>query len=212
MSGNSFINIEDTKAYYLRNISRYGIEAPRTMGYHSAPIDDRLISNLLPEELPSSYSVLDVGCGLAQLIHILATKFPAQKMHKYVGLDLVDDFIQHSSKNFSQHQFITADFLEWQSSEKFDLVIAAGVLVTRMADFELYLEKFITKMIASTKKTLAFNVVAGCGPQYTAKHLAYISQDKLEAILAGFPQIAWKLENKEVFPGAQDTFVIGSVL
>ena len=100
------------------------------MGYHSEHIDDRLISNLLPDELPDSYSALDVGCGLGQLILILEIRFPKAKLSKFVGLDIVEPFIAHCTAQFQQFEFLTADFIEWEAPTQFDLVIAAGVLVS----------------------------------------------------------------------------------
>lgn len=204
-----FTTIEDIKSYYLNNIARYGVEAPRTMGYHSAPIDDRLISNLLPDDLPNTYSVLDVGCGLGQIITILGRNFPLSKLEKLIGLDLIEQFVQQASITFPEHQFFTCNFLEWDSSEQFDLVLAAGVLVTRIEDFNLYLENFIKKMISYSRKWITFNVVGNCGPSYTAKHLATISMAQLGIVLKKFPEMQWDVSQKEVFAGSEDIFVRG---
>jgi trans-aconitate methyltransferase len=209
MSQNEFISIEDTKKYYLNNIARYGIEAPRTMGYHCGPIDDRLISNLLPESIPSSYTVLDVGCGLGQLIPILESRFQNSKIESLIGIDIVDEFIDHSKNQYPQHDFIAADFLEWPLPRQFDLVVAAGVLVSKISNFELYLEKFIEKMVLASKGWIAFNVVGSCGPTYTAKHLATVSKQKIEEILSKNSDADWQIQDKEVFPGAKDLFVCG---
>ena len=211
MSQRNFLNIQDTKQYYLDNILRYGIDAPRTMGYHSAPIDDRLISNLLPKQLPDVYSVLDVGCGLGQLIPILEQRFPESQLLKFHGLDLVEEFIQRCREQYPHHQFTSVDFLEWQMTQKFDLVLAAGVLVTRISDFEQYLEKFVSRMVAASKGFVGFNVVASCGPNYTAKHLATISEEKMQEVLNSLPDVSWQMQKKEVFPGALDTFICGLI-
>ncbi len=207
-----FCTVEDIKAYYLENISRYGIEAPRTMGYRVGPIDDRLIGNMLPREVPSSYSLLDVGCGLGQIVTILREKFPQCELSRMVGIDIVDEFVLRCRSQFPRYEFLTGDFLEWSSLEKFDLVIAAGVLVTRVDNFEEYLAAFIAKMVAASKGWIGFNVIGSYGQSYTAKHLGTVSEKKLSSILNEFSQVAWEVAAKEVFAGALDTFVRGRVL
>lgn len=207
-------DLSHVQTYYQNNITRYGLEAPRTMGYHSAPIDDRLIKNMLPEQVPDKYSVLDVGCGLGQLIPILQNKFPESVITKFSGLDIVEQFISHcclkyDQNNFENFEFISTNFLEWQAPQQYDLVIAAGVLVTQISDFDNYLTRFIEKMLSDSKHWIGFNVVNQCGPTYTAKHLATIPENRLLEILANFKNVDWQLEKKEVFPGADDIFVRG---
>lgn len=208
----TYLSIDDTRSYYLRNIARYGIDAPRTMGYHCGPIDDRLIGNMLPEKLPQSFSVLDVGCGLGQLIPILANRYPEHKITRFLGVDLVEEFIAESKLRFPQHEFESKNFLELNTLEKFDLVLAAGVLVTRISNFESYLQQFISKMISMSRGYVAFNVVAVCGPGYTAKHLATISSERLKDIISGLGSLDWEIKSKEVFPGSEDTFVTGRLM
>ena len=209
MALNNFLNIQDTKKYYLNNIALYGLDAPRTMGYRSGPVDDRLISNLLPDDVCNSYSVLDIGCGLGQIIPILQGRFPNYLLEDLVGIDLVDEFIESCKLKYINYDFYVSDFLEWNSPRMFDVVIAAGVLVTRIADFENYLLRFIEKMTVVSKDWIAFNLVNSCGLNYTAKHLATISLDDIMKILAQIPNVNWEIELKEVFPGSKDAFIRG---
>lgn len=206
-----FLSINDIEQYYIENIAKYGLEAPRTMGYHTGPIDDRLISKILPHSLSKEYSVLDVGCGLGQLIPILQTKFPESQMMQFVGLDLVADFISSCRERLQPHEFHKVDFLEWELTQRFDLVIAAGVLVTRIADFESYLHQFIEKMVLASKSWVGFNVIGSLSPSYTAKHLTAIPEEKLWAILGNFPKLDWDVNSIEVFPGSRDIFVGGRI-
>lgn len=211
MTFRNFQTAEDIAEYYRHNIEQYGLENPRTMGYHTAPIDSRLIGNLLPAEVNESYSVLDVGCGLGQAIPILQEKFPSSRLVRFVGLDLVEEFVRACARDFLRYEFRTKDFLDWNSKEQFDIVLAAGVLVTRIADYEAYLRKFVTKMLLSSKYWVGFNLIALRGESYTAKHLATISEESLAELLLSFPNVNWQRSKIEVFPGSEDTFVCGSL-
>jgi trans-aconitate methyltransferase len=211
MSFRNFRNVDDITGYYRNGIELYGIDAPRTMGYQTTPIDDRLIKHLLPETVPDSYSVLDVGCGLGQIVPILRDRFPKSHLQKLLGIDLVEEFIRHCREEFPNHEFVTTNFLEWESPRRFDIVLAAGVLVTRIDLYETYLARFIAKMTSASKGWVGFNVIAHQGAGYTAKHLATISSESLTSILAAFPNVSWQMNKLEVFTGSHDTFVCGTV-
>jgi trans-aconitate methyltransferase len=211
MSFRELRSVDDITAYYRHGIELYGIESPRTMGYQTAPVDDRLIKHLLPEKVQDSYSVLDVGCGLGQIVPILSDRFPKSHLETLLGIDLVDDFIQHCVAEFPAHEFVTKNFLEWDSPRRFDIVLAAGVLVTRIDQYETYLARFIEKMISASKGWVGFNVIAHQGAGYTARHLATISSESLTSVLAAFPNVLWQINKLEVFTGSHDTFVCGTV-
>ena len=105
MSFRELRSVDDITAYYRHGSELYGLESPRTMGYQTAPVDDRLIKHLLPENVPDSYSVLDIGCGLGQIVPILSDRFPKSHLETLLGIDLVDDFIQHCVAEFPAHEF-----------------------------------------------------------------------------------------------------------
>lgn len=211
MPFHGFQTTEDIASYYRNNIDLYGFDNPRTMGYHTGPIDARLISNLLPDSVPTNYSVLDVGCGLGQAIPILNETYKHSNLTRFVGLDIVEEFVRICAGQYLRYEFRTKDFLAWNSQERFDIVLAAGVLVTRIADYHSYLEKFVAKMVSSSAGWIGFNLIAGRSEQYTAKHLITITDESLAELLSKFPGVDWRVTRKEVFPGSEDTFICGSL-
>ena len=75
-------------------------------------------------------SVLDIGCGYANLLEFLiSTRF---YQGKYCGIDIVPEYIEKAIQVYSnkyESDFIVGDFLEhnW-NNQKFDFVISLGAL------------------------------------------------------------------------------------
>ena len=88
-------------------------------GYPKELVQDVINLSALTE--PSK--VLEIGCGTGQ-----ATRSFAERGYKIVCLDIGDDMIavaKNVLKEFSNVMFVTQAFEEWESDEKFDLVISA---------------------------------------------------------------------------------------
>lgn len=208
--GSRQTDINSIREYYSAKFLKFGTSS-RTLGYASDHIDDCLIKNLLPEIKDDSFTVLDIGCGFGQLIPLLRHYYPEKSVTAYQGIDIVPEFITSCSAKFPAYQFDIVDFLAWQPTRKFDLVIAAGVLVSKVTNYPRYLSDFIGQMIACSDGWVSFNVITELSESYSS-HVAQITLPQLEEILEGFPNIKWSFETAEAFPGSRDTFVIGTKL
>lgn len=70
----------------------------------------------------SAGKILDVGCGLGTIVDFLNN---SQKK-KYLGLDISKEAIKKAKKK--KVQFLTADFTNFKSAAKFDIIIFNEVL------------------------------------------------------------------------------------
>ncbi len=98
-------------------------------------------------------SVLDVGCGLADLYQY----FQEKKIEvNYTGIDLVEDFIQVDQKKYPQLKFILGDYLESDLGD-FDYVFASGMFSYGIGDNEKFIRQALEKMVQQAKYAVGFN-------------------------------------------------------
>ena len=99
-------------------------------------------------------SLLDVGCGLADLKTFLSSK---NIKTTYSGIDLNRVFISKCRKKFSNTQFILGDFSSIKFSRKYDVVVQSGMLNLPSDNQDSLLKKIITKMFKLSKKCCVVN-------------------------------------------------------
>lgn len=74
-------------------------------------------------------SVLEVGCGFGRITHTILSNFPEKK---YVAIDLSEDQINNAKKlckDFENIEFIQSTIQDFKTTDKFDLVLGAEVLL-----------------------------------------------------------------------------------
>jgi len=163
-----------------------------------------------------SVSVLDIGCGKGEFISFFSKRFPNTRLEPYIGIDIVPQFLDLAQRQYSGFEFKLDNFLrpDFGGGEKFELVIALGVLVTRVRCYDEYLEFFINRMVGFSSKYVAFNVVTDVLPdspnyEYSDKvgYTTAISIDRIETILSRIGDIDFKINSQKIFFDATDSFV-----
>jgi SAM-dependent methyltransferase len=168
--------------------------------------------------LAPTASVLDVGCGMGNLIEYLHDR--GIQIHDYLGIDLVAQFVELCQAkygapfNFAQANFVGDTF---QPDRKFDVVVSMGVLVSRMPLYERYIEYSIRKMIALSNKYVLFNVITDIDASlgnYAGRtqvgQITFIPKSKLFAILDTATSelgVRYELHEINIYPDATDAFV-----
>ena len=112
-------------------------------------------------------SVLDVGCGSARFALRLAPKGA-----RVVGLDFAPDMITLARRLVEEAgvadrcTFHVADFLEWDTGETFDLVLAIGVL-----DYVSTPEPLMAKLAAASHRDVIVSFPQKFHPLVPARYL-----------------------------------------
>lgn len=70
------------------------------------------------EFIAQNSKVLDIGCGSGRLIELF------KKNHQVTGIDLSIEMIKMAKTKHPAVEFICGDFLEWNTQETFDYIIA----------------------------------------------------------------------------------------
>ena len=202
---------------YREKIQEEGVESSKSIGERADARDLSFFEGLTNGlRFKDSVSVLDIGCGKGEFISFFLERYPNTRLEPYVGIDIVPEFLalaqrKHPAFAFKQENFLRPDF---GVGEKFELVIALGVLVTRVRGYEEYLEYFINKMVRFSSHYVAFNIVTDVfpdSPNYeNADQVGYTTStpmDKLEAILSRIRDIDFRINSQNIFFDATDSFV-----
>ena len=99
-------------------------------------------------------SVLDVGCGLGELSSFLRK---AGYSGGYLGIDVLDEMVLGACARHPGERFSSVDILDPCApllDERFDLVVACGVLSLRVEGYKAFLEQLLAAMWARTAGAL----------------------------------------------------------
>jgi SAM-dependent methyltransferase len=168
--------------------------------------------------LPPALSVLDIGCGMGNLIeYLLGHEY---RIDDYLGIDLVQQFVDVCRAKyghpftFRQANFIRGSFVP---DRTYDLVVNMGVMVSRVLSYEQYVEYCVRKMIGLSRKYVLFNVIIGVDSSMgnyqglrRIGHITCIPKSKLFAILdaaANDLGVRYALHEVQIYPDATDAFV-----
>lgn len=156
--------------FYSTRLKKYGVR-PEALNFKTAEQQNKRFALLTDiEPISSKSSVLDVGCGLADLCAFL-------RKHgwkgKYAGIDINPDIINAVRKRFPEDDFFCLDILTDKFDEQYDYIFCAAAIQHRpkYSDTKGYLEEMVKKMFTLTKKGLVFDVFSN--------RVDYMDEDKL---------------------------------
>lgn len=202
---------------YKRNIQAEGIDSSKSIGERADARDLSFFEGLTNGlQFNDSVSVLDIGCGKGEFIGFILERFPKTRLEPYVGIDIVPEFLDLAQRKYPGFLFKQDNFLgpSFDKTEKYELVVALGVLVTRVRQYEEYLEFFINRMVQVSSRYVAFNIVTDVlpdSPNYEhSDQVGYttaFSMDRMENILSRIRDIDYKINSQKIFFDATDSFV-----
>lgn len=208
---------EDAKnitKYYTNKIAGKG-ESIESLAYRDKKyvkmFFDELFSGI---EIKNQSTFLDIGCGMGFLIKYAEEQ--KIEIKDYLGIDLVKEFIDYSKIKYPDYHFVVGNFIsdKFSLNKKYDYVLALGVLVSRVSDYETYLLKFVKKMITFTKGYVLFNLIVEIDEDSTNYSnrdeiggITCIRKGKLKEILDSIPNISYKIIEKRLFEDAVDAFI-----
>jgi SAM-dependent methyltransferase len=204
--------------YYERLLRQHG-HSPQALAEREEQKDLVFYQQLFQElELPAELSILDIGCGMGDLIDFLQPQASAIKT--YLGIDLVGHFIDICRQEylppcrFSKANFISRSFAP---AERFNLVINMGVLVSRVFHYEEYIEYCIEKMLGLSTKYVLFNCITEVDQSlgnYTHTNrignITYLPKQHLIEILKRSTRHVcadFRIHETRIYPDATDAFV-----
>lgn len=202
---------------YGELISKEGLTSAKSLGERKEQRDWRFFDRLFDTiSLYNEYSILDIGCGKGELLDYFSLHFPNVNDYDYLGIDLVPEFMKVAKQNFPSRKFEAVNFINpsFSPNKQFDIVVALGVLVTRVRYYELFVEYFVKKMVKYAKKYILFNIISNIdlsSPNYSdpngVGHSTVMSAEVLRSFIDTIPYHNYRAETYNIFPDATDLFV-----
>jgi SAM-dependent methyltransferase len=135
----------------------YLLNAPQIVGWGSTQEQELLFSALLLFYSPEM-SILDVGCGRADLYGYLTRLFQTEIPYK--GIDYNPNLLIFAKEKYPSVNVKTLDILNL--SEKHDWVVGSGLFnIKEQEDLTEYAKQCIDKMYESANIGIAFNMLTG---------------------------------------------------
>jgi SAM-dependent methyltransferase len=204
--------------YYAQLLRQHG-HSPQALAERATSKDLEFYQHLFyGVDLPAQVSVLDIGCGMGDLIDFIQSR--NLEVNSYLGIDLVGGFVDICRNEylppcrFQQANFVSNSFAP---HERFDLVVSMGVLVSRVIGYEGYVAYCIEKMLALSTKHVLFNVITEVDRSlgnyvstHRIGHITYLPKHRLEQILAQATRnisAEYYIHEVGIYPDATDAFV-----
>ncbi|GAB1538046.1 hypothetical protein NUACC21_07020 [Scytonema sp. NUACC21] len=202
---------------YSELVAKEGLTSARSIGERTEERDFRFFERLFEQvSIQSNYSILDIGCGKGELRDYLSLRFPNMSYSKYLGIDIVPTFISTNQQKIPSTEFQLVNFIDpsFKPENKFDIVLALGLLVTRVRHYESFVEYFVKKMVKCAKKYVLFNVISYIEPSSSnysdpkgVGHSTILNTNILQSIVDSICCYNCRLEPYNIFPDATDLFV-----
>jgi len=145
------------RAHYEPRISR-GRENHDVVNWASAR-SQRARFKVLADNVPlEGFSLLDVGCGLGDLLGYLNRR---RVSVEYTGVDLLEKMIEAAVERYPAGRFLAADIFEDNPFEpaSFDVVFCSGVFNLDLGNNRLFLPRALDVFFRLARRYLVFNLL-----------------------------------------------------
>ena len=154
--------------------------SPQALYWANEEVQKIRFDVLLSCGIGSGDSILDVGCGFADLYTHMSQKGLDVE---YTGIDLSPDMIDKAKTLLPELSLFSGDLFDFDPPEKsYDWVLLSGALNEPMQDNGEYLKIMLPRLYASCKKGLAFNLLNGDYP-WSARELYTLQAFKPDDVL-----------------------------
>jgi SAM-dependent methyltransferase len=135
----------------------YLINAPEIVGWASTE-EQTLLFTILASFYKPSESILDVGCGRADLLGFLQYHYPAEPIN-YKGIDYNPNILNIAAQKYPNVVVETVDLLSMDNGADYDWVVGSGLFnLNDNADMSTYTQECVEKMYEKSKVGVAFNL------------------------------------------------------
>ena len=141
--------------YYEEKLEQFGLD-PRSVGWRDRETQRKRFHALLQVAPLTGRSVLDLGCGTADLYEYITE----QNIElEYTGWDLSHEMIARCRERFPDANFERVNIIEDRRERAFDIVIGCGLFCIPLEDDSFY-EQMMRRTFALCREAAAFNLIS----------------------------------------------------
>ncbi len=198
--------------YYSKRIEEYDAktEGPFAVGWGSRKIsveEARKRMRTRFEELTrgldfADSSVMDVGCGLADLYGFLSGK---GLIFDYTGIDINPEMVEHAQRLRPGINVVAGDFLE-DDWGQFDYVVSSGIFCLKTPTYIRDMEEILRKQFELSRIATAASFMDKTKVDYMEPDLNYVDPKEVEEFLKSCG--ASRVEIRRDYPLFEFTVVV----
>ncbi len=149
----------------------------KTVGWGS--IKDQLLRfNMLCRGLDlTGKTILDIGCGLGDIVPYLEVRYPAG--FNYTGIDLAPSLVEAAKEEFKQPNinFICGDMSKLDEKDQYDIVLLSGALSYRIQDNKSYAKTMLKKLFRMSREVISLNFLSDYVDYQEEKNFHYSPEE-----------------------------------
>lgn len=169
------------KSYYEPKLDQ-GLPDFEVLGWESDEAQHRRFDALLENVQMQGKKLLDVGCGLCNLLEYLLKK---EIDIDYTGVDISDRMIACAREKGLKASLHCMDVFQDETafaSGAFDVVYTSGIFNLDLGNNEEFLKLALTRLFALSNKVVAFNLLHNNSPGRESRYF-YFSPDRVQEII-----------------------------
>lgn len=170
------------KSYYEPKLNK-GLPDFEVLGWESDEAQYRRFDALIDHVPLQGKKLLDVGCGLCNLLEYLQTRKIAVD---YTGVDISERMIQCAREKGLNAQLYCLDVFEDEtvpdSLGLFDIVYTSGIFNLNLGNNEEFLKTALHKLFSLSREIVAFNLLHMDSPGREDRYF-YFSPERVREII-----------------------------
>lgn len=154
---------------YNKSYSLHGA-TPKALQWHDYKSAALRYQNLLTGLDFCGKSILDVGCGMGDLLPYLLSK---SSNFTYLGVDVNANFIETAQKRYDGFDFKVLNPFKDELNKKFDIVLLCGALNENKENWLQSRKEKIKKLYDLANEAFVFNMAGSLIPPAPGRIVAY---------------------------------------
>ncbi len=157
---------------YYRNNMEKGKQDYEKLGWESKEAQDKRFDILISETEMEGKTLLDVGCGLGNLLEYIEEKGINVDYH---GVDLLEEMIENAKKKNLKGHFYCLDLFKNNPfpDKSFDIIYASGIFNLNLENNREFLRQALQVFLRLSREYVVFNLLHYKSPNREDKYFYF---------------------------------------
>jgi len=177
------------RSSYQKSLAAHG-ESPQALQWQDYSTAARRYRQLVADIEVTGKTVLDVGCGMGDLLPYL---YAQTTDFTYRGIDITPEFIEIARKRYDGHRFDISDLFTDGLDATYDIVLCSGVLNAATPGWQQNRLKMIERLFSYAKEALVFNMAGSLESPHESHGVGYAdARDILDFCTSLTPKVIFR--------------------